>query len=81
MGGLQILVHEPALVGLAKGGGDADREEQETPQPHRLEQQPSERFAAWILEHEHGPAVFANELQRPRRPGVVQFVFQGIVMG
>ena len=53
----------------------------EAPHFHRLADKPSERFAAGVIEHQHGPAMFAHEFQRPRRPGPVQFAFQLVVMG
>ena len=80
MGGLEVLVDEAALVGFAQGGGDADGEPQEARQLHRRAEQPSERFAAGILEHQHRPTLFADEFERPRRPVAVQLVPQFIVV-
>ncbi len=57
MSGLLILVDEAALVGLAQGPGNADRETEEDADLHGRAEQPSERFAAGILEHQHGPTV------------------------
>ena len=74
--GFEVLVDEAALVGLAQRRGDADREAQEAARLHRRADEPSERLPARILEHQHGPAVLAHELQRPRRPGAVQLIFQ-----
>ena len=54
------------------------REAQEAPHLHRRAEQPVERLAARILEHQHGPTVFAHELQRPRRPCAVQLILQPI---
>ena len=48
---------------------------------HRRAEQPLERLAAGILEHQRGPAALADELQRPRRPCAVQFVPQSIFVG
>ncbi len=76
MGRLQVLVHEAGLVGLAQGHGDADREAKEAPRLNGRADEPSERLAAVILEHQHGTTVFAHEFQRPRRPSAVQLIFQ-----
>ncbi len=51
------------------------------PDLHRRAEQPSQRFAARVLEHQNGPAVLAHELQRPRRPGAVELVRQPVVIG
>ncbi len=66
---------------LAQRRGDADREAQEAPEVHGRAEQPIERLAARVLEHQHGPAVFAHELQRPYRPGAIELVFQFVFMG
>jgi serine/threonine protein kinase len=79
MGRLQVLVDEAASVGLADGRGD--REAQEAPQLHRRSDDHGERFAAGVLERQHGPTVFADELNRPRHPGAIQFAFQFKLMG
>ena len=76
-----ILVDEAAPVGLAQGAGDADREPQKAARLHRRADERRERFAARILEHQHGPAVFAHELHRPRRPGRVQLLFEFVMTG
>ena len=81
LAGSQVLVDEAAQVGVAEGSGDADREAQEAIRLHGRAEQPSERFAAGVLEHQHGPGGFAHKLQRPRRPGAVQLVFQFVFMG
>ena len=41
---------------------------------------PSKRFAARVLEHQHGPTALAHELQRPHRPGTVQLILQTVFM-
>src|ERR1700739_74051 len=41
---------------------------------------PLERLAARILEHQYGPAIFADELQRPDGPTPFQLVFQFVFM-
>src|SRR5277367_5644255 len=80
MGGFDVLVDEAALVGLAQGSGDADREAQEAADLHGRAEQPTERFSAAVLEQQHGPTAFADEFRRPRRPCAVQVVFQFIFM-
>ena len=81
IGRLDVLVDEPGLVDLAQGDRDADGEVQEASHLHRRAEQPLERLAALILQHQHGPAAVADELQRPRRPGSVQLVLQSIFVG
>jgi hypothetical protein len=72
--GFQVLMDQTGLVGFAQSGRDADREAQEDADLHRLAQQACERFAAGVLEYQHGAAVFSHELQRPRRPGAIELV-------
>ena len=81
IGRLDILVDEPRLMDLAQGDRDADGEAQEASHLHGRAEQPLERLAAGILEHQHGPAAFADELQRPHRPGPVQLVLQSVFVG
>ena len=63
---------------LPEGRGDADGEAQEASHLHRRAEQPVERLAAGILQHQHGPAAVADELQRPHRPRPVQLVLQAV---
>ena len=78
IGRLDVLVDETALVQLAERGRDADREAQECSHLHGRAEQPVERLAARVLEHQHGPAALAHELQRPHRPRTVQLVLQAV---
>ena len=55
VGRLDVLVDEAALVKLAQSRGNADGEAQEASHLHRCAEQPVERLAAGILEHQHGP--------------------------
>jgi hypothetical protein len=61
-------------VGFAQSYSDADREAQENADLHRLAEQARERFAAGVLEHQHGATVFSYELHRPRRPSAIELV-------
>ena len=45
---------------------------------HGCAKQPVERLAAGILEHQHGPTAFGDELQRSHRPCPIQLVLQSI---
>ena len=81
IGRLDVLVDEAALVRLAQRGGDADREAQEASHLHGRAEQPLERLAARILEHQHRPTAFALKRQRPRRPAAVQLVLQFVFVG
>ena len=72
--GFLVLVDEAGLVGFAQSRSDADREAQEDADLHRLAEQARERFAAGVLEHQHGATVFSHELQRPRRPSAIELV-------
>ena len=80
IGRLDVLVDEPALMDLAQRSRDADGEAQEASHLHRRAEQPVERLAARILQHQHGPAAVADELQRSRRPRSVQRVLQSKFM-
>jgi len=81
IGGLEVLLDEAAVVGLAQGRGHADGDAQKGAGLDGLAEQPSERLSPGVLEHQHGPTAFAQELERPRRPGAVQLVFQFILTG
>ena len=65
---LDVLVDEPPLMQLGYGPGEPEREMQERPHRHRLTQQPLQRLAAGILQHQHGPTAFADQLQRAAPP-------------
>jgi hypothetical protein len=78
MGGLQVLMDKSALVGFAKSRGDSDCEAQKATRLHGRPEEPSERFAAGILEHQQSPSVFAHEFQRMRGPRAVELVLQFI---
>ena len=80
IGRLDVLVDEPALVQLTESVGDVDREAQEAPHLHGLAEQPAERLAARVLEHQHGPTGIAHELQRPRRPRLVELILEFVFM-
>ncbi len=53
---------------LAESHSDVDRQAQEGVRPQGRAEQPLERLAAGILEHQHGSTAFADELERTRRP-------------
>src|SRR5262249_38567543 len=81
IGRLDVPVYEAALVKLAESRCNRDGEAQKVPHFHRRAEQPVERFAARILEHQHGPSGIADEVQRPRRPRPVELVLQFEFMG
>src|SRR5208282_6386428 len=76
IGRFDVLVDEAALVDLAQSPGNADGEATKTPHLHGRAKQPLKRLAAEVLKHQHGATAFADELQRPCRPGSVEFVLQ-----
>ena len=78
IGRLDVLVDKAAPVHLAEGGRDGDGEAQEASHLQRRAEQPVERLAARILEHQHGPAAVAPKFQRPCRPRPVQLILQAI---
>src|SRR5262245_61158781 len=78
MARLEVLVDEASLVDLGEGHGDADGEAQERSRLHRAAEEPGERFAPRVLEHQHGAPVLVYELQRPRCPPTIQFVLQSV---
>ena len=72
---------EPALVKLAHSRRNADGEAQEASHLHGRAEQPVERLAARILEHQHGPTGVAHELQRPHRPRRVELILEFVFVG
>src|SRR5215475_2119856 len=76
VGWLDIFMNQPALVKLAQSCCDGNRNTQEGSRLHGRAEQPFERLAARILEHQHGPARVAYELQRPHCPRRVELVLQ-----
>ena len=61
---------------LAESHSDVDRQAQEVVRLQGRAEQPLEQLAARILEHQHGPTAFSDELKRTRRPCPIQFVPQ-----
>ena len=74
-------MNQAALVDLAQGAGDADRQRQKAADLHRRADERRERLAARILQHQDVPAMFVHEFRRPDRPRAVQIVFQFVVTG
>ena len=66
---LDVLMNEPALVEPAQRDRDADRKAKAAPQLQGRDQQPVQRLAAGILEHQRDLASFADDLHRAHRPG------------
>ena len=81
IGGLDVLMDEAALVDLAHSPGDADSEAQEASHLHGCAEQPVERLAAGIFEHELAAPALVPKLQRPHRPCTIQFVLQSVFVG
>ena len=59
---------------LAQSRGNTAAEAQEASDLHWRAEQPVERLAARILEHQEGATGVAHEVQRPRRPRPVELV-------
>ena len=76
IGWLDVLVDEAALMELAQSRGNSDSQAQEASHLHGRAEQPVERLAARIIEHQHGPTGVAHELQRPHRPCAVELILQ-----
>ena len=81
IGRLDVLVDEATLVRLAHRGDDADGEAQEASHLHGRAEQPLERLAARIFEHQHGPTAIARKLQRTHGPRTIQLILQSIFVG
>jgi hypothetical protein len=77
---LDVLVDEPPLMQPGDRRDETEREVQERPHRHRLTEQPLQRLATRVLQHQHGPTALADELQRPHRPRAVEFILQSIFM-
>src|SRR6202048_3172202 len=80
IGRLQVLVDQTTLVEFVQSNADADGNVQEAADLHRRAEQPLERLAARILEHEYGPTAFALKLQRPHSPRTVKLVPQSVFL-
>ena len=78
LAGLMSLWTRPRWWTLPSAAAIADGEAQKAPHLHRRAEQPVERLAAGVLEHQHGPTALAHELQRPHRPRPVQLVLQSV---
>ena len=61
---------------LAHGRSDLDGKAQEVSGFDWLVHETCKRLAAEIFEDKNGPGAVLHELQRPRRPGAVEFVSQ-----
>ena len=55
-----ILVHQATLMDLAQGGGDLDRNAQETPRLHGSADQPAQRLATGIFEDKDAAAAILH---------------------
>ena len=69
---------EAALVELREGRSDGDGQAQKAAQFHRRAEQPVQRLAGGILEHQRGSTVLADQLERPHGPSAVQLLPQGV---
>jgi len=75
-----ILVDQAGSVDMAERRSDPDGELHEASDFHGRADTLVERLAAGVFEHEQGSIVLAHELQRPRRPGIVQVFPQRVFM-
>ena len=75
---LDVLVDEAAPMDLRESRGDLDGEAQKAAHFHGRPEQPVQRLALGVLEHQHRPTAFADELQRSHRPRPVQVVLQAV---
>jgi hypothetical protein len=66
---------------VARFRSDRDGEAQKAPHLHGHSEQSVQRLAAGVLEHQHGPTAFPDELDRSHRPGRVQLVLQSVFTG
>ncbi len=76
MSRLQVLMDEASAVHSADGGGNGDCEAQEAPRFQRRADQPIERLACRILEHQCDATTLAPQLEWARRPRAFQLVLQ-----
>jgi len=67
---------EAVPVKLAQGRSNADGEPQKISHLHGRAEQPRERLAAGIIEHQKGLAAFAHQFERPHCPRAIEFVLQ-----
>ena len=78
VGRLDVFVDEAPLVEPAERGRQADGDAQERRDLPGLPQEPGQRLAAGVLEHERRPPAVTHQPQGPSRPGGVQLVPQRI---
>jgi hypothetical protein len=78
MSGFQVSVNESVLMDLAEGSCDTDGELEESRDLHRFAEEPVERLAARILEHQHRLIAVTNEFERSDGPRTLQVIFESI---
>jgi hypothetical protein len=71
---------QSARVHLANRRREGNGDTQELPYFQRPAEQPLERLAAGVLEHQHEPSFAANKPDRPRRPVGVKISPQRVFM-
>jgi hypothetical protein len=71
-------VDEAAPVDLCEGRSDRDGEGQKALHFHGHLEQSVQRLAVAVLEHQHDPTAFTDELERSHRPRPVQLVLQAV---
>ena len=78
---LDVLVNEAALMELAQSHGNTNGQAQEASHLDGRAEQPVERLATRILEHQHRPTALAHEVQRPHGPRAIQLILQAVFVG
>ncbi|MNE19329.1 hypothetical protein D3C80_1124050 [compost metagenome] len=81
MAGLDIFMHEPALMELAQHDRDADCQAQKNRRVHGGDQQLHKGLAAGIIQHQLHLPTFTHHITRAHRPTAIQFVLQGKLVG
>jgi len=76
IGRLDVLMDEPALMELAQSRRNTDGEAQEVSHLDGHAEQPIERLAPLIVEHQHGPTAIVHEVQWAHRPCAIELILE-----
>ena len=71
VGGLEVLVDQPASVEPTDSAGQRHRESEELSDLHRLADKAIKGLASGVIDHQHRPPALTHQLhwpQLPRRP-------------
>jgi len=68
VGGLDVLVNEPASVELTEGARQRHRESEKSSDLHGLADKAIQGLTSDVIDNQHRPPALTHELHRPQRP-------------